>query len=144
MAVMQQKLKLLKGNLKRWNHNTFGNIFQDKRALEGDLEKLKIITMVEGKTTENKLKEKEIMVKLDKRCEREEIFWKQNSRVGWLKEGEKNTSFFHRSVIQHRNHNRISRLKSGNGTILETHEDIEQEIIKYYYSPLLKPCSLKL
>ena len=69
MVVIKQKIKLLKGNLKSWKHNTFGNIFQDKCALEKDLAKIQIITMEGGKTIENKLKEKDIMEKLDKRCE---------------------------------------------------------------------------
>ena len=69
MEVMQQKLKLLKSKLKNWNHNTFGNIFKDKGDLEKELEKIQKISMEEGQTMDNKLKEKEIMTQLDKICE---------------------------------------------------------------------------
>ena len=34
MYIFQQKLKTIKINLKRWNKNTFGDIFQAKKELE--------------------------------------------------------------------------------------------------------------
>ncbi len=46
-------------------------------------------------------------------CNQEEIFWKQKSRVKWLKEGKRNTKFFHRSTIENRTHNRISSISGG-------------------------------
>lgn len=36
MAIFQQKLKHLKGEIKRWNHTTFGNIFKAKAAQSGN------------------------------------------------------------------------------------------------------------
>ena len=40
MFLFQQKLKSLKAHIKSWNHNTSGNIFQDKEDLISDLRNL--------------------------------------------------------------------------------------------------------
>ena len=47
----------------------------------------------------------------EKMCNQEEFFWKQKSRVQWLKERESNTKFFHNSTIENRSHNRISKIR---------------------------------
>lgn len=49
-----------------------------------------------------------------------EVYWQQKSRVQWLKEGDKNTAFFHISTSNRRRKNKISRLKRANGEWCET------------------------
>ena len=45
----------------------------------------------------------------------EEIFWRQKSRVKWLQEGDKNTSFFHQSVMANRAKLHIHKLQDDEG-----------------------------
>ena len=56
---------------------------------------------------QTKLQERDLMHQLNKRCEQEAIYSNQKARVKWIKEGEKNISFFHKSTIQHRMKNMI-------------------------------------
>eukprot|EP00253_Pinus_taeda_P019643 PITA_19643 len=65
-------------------------------------------------------------------CKQEEIFWRQKSRVQWLKEGERNTRFFHRSTLANKAHNRISSIKDEGGKLLSSHEDIEVVLVRHF------------
>jgi hypothetical protein len=71
-------------------------------------------------------KEAEIQSQIYDRYQQEETFWKQKSRITWLKNGERNTTFFHHSTIQHRMHNRTNSLKKTVGARVETHKEINQ------------------
>lgn len=50
----------------------------------------------------------------------EEIKWKQKTKVQWLKEGDNNTTFFHRIASARRNTNYIHSLKDVNGLKVDT------------------------
>ena len=41
----------------------------------------------------------------------EEMSWKQKSREVWLKEGDRNTRFFHKMANAHRRKNQIGRIR---------------------------------
>ncbi|KAL3524646.1 hypothetical protein ACH5RR_013018 [Cinchona calisaya] len=56
----------------------------------------------------------------------------QKSRAKWLKEGDRNTSYFHATMTSRRRRNRIFRLEKDNGTWGETNESIEEEVCEYY------------
>ena len=62
---------------------------------------------------------------MEERAKQEEILWRQKSCIRWLKEGERNTKFFHRSTIQRRMHNNIPFIKNTEGEKVEEHEEIE-------------------
>ncbi|CAA7031857.1 unnamed protein product [Microthlaspi erraticum] len=62
----------------------------------------------------------------------EEIYWKQKSRVTWLREGDRNTKFFHATTKQRRARNRITKLKRNDGTWAETDDGIERVATEYF------------
>ena len=95
--------------------------------------------MSEGYLEEVTQVEQTLLQELMQREQQEETLWKQKSRKLWLREGDKNTSFFHESTIQHRQQNRINRLKSVEGHILEDQRQMEKELVSYYSDLLSKP-----
>jgi hypothetical protein len=59
--------------------------------------------------------------------------------VQWLREGERNTKFFHRTFIQRRHSNKITHLISDDGDIVHSHEDMENTLIGYFQNLLTEP-----
>jgi len=66
-----------------------------------------------------------------------ESFYKQKSRIKWLKEGDANTRFFHRVVIAHHAKNLIKFLKGEDGVRVDNVDKVKGMIVDYYYSDLL-------
>ena len=64
--------------------------------------------------------------------EKEEIYWKQRSRISWLREGDRNTKFFHAKASARRKKNLIVSLKEMDGTVIELQSDIERVIIQHF------------
>ena len=123
--ILVAKLKTLKGILKVWNREVFGRVETNKlEALRrvsywDDLEKERKLGLEEheGRTkAKDDFKSWALM---------EEISWRQKSKETWLKEGDKNTRFFHRMTNAHRRRNFLQSL-SINGRRL----DKEVEIVK--------------
>ena len=97
------------------------------------------IIMDTGYIAEIKIKENDLLDHFNQRSKQEEFFWQQKSIVEWIKEEERNTTFFHRSTIQHRMSNMIIRLKTEDGTILEERAYLERELLRFYKTMLTKP-----
>lgn len=62
----------------------------------------------------------------------EELYWKQKSRVLWLKEGYRNTKFFHAVTKQRRGRNHIIKLRNSAGGWVEDDEGINQVATTYF------------
>lgn len=63
---------------------------------------------------------------------REEIMWKQRSRIMWLTVGDKNTRFFHLRASQRRRRNKISKLTRADGTIIEDEKELGEMASSFY------------
>ncbi len=132
MFKLQSKLKHIKSKIKHWNTTEFGNIFKEKSILEGKLESIHKSWISGNITEESKEKEKDLMTQWHQRSLQEETLWKQKSRVLWLKEGEQNSKFFHRSTLDYRNTNKILNLKNASGDTLHNHREISSLLTDHF------------
>ncbi|KAG5622396.1 hypothetical protein H5410_007614 [Solanum commersonii] len=108
--VLACKLKALKHKLKEWRNEESGNLGVQRKKL---LEQMAYLdTEREDKvfTDEEIAKKSELLLKYEELLKKEEISWRQKSRVLWLKEGDKNTKFFHKMANAHKRYNNIDQL----------------------------------
>eukprot|EP00253_Pinus_taeda_P007220 PITA_07220 len=132
MFKLQSKLKHIKSKIKQWNATKFGNIFQEKSIIESKLEHIHK-TWTSGNISEvSKVQKKDLMAQWLLCCKHEETLWRQKSRVQWLKEGEQNTKFFHRSTLDYRSANKILKLKNEAGETLQNHKDISSLLTRHF------------
>ena len=68
----------------------------------------------------------------------EEVSWRQKSRELWLKEGDKNTSFFHRMANSHKRRNCIKKVRV-NGNWFKDEASIKREVAASFQSTLSAP-----
>ncbi|KAG5521621.1 hypothetical protein RHGRI_033999 [Rhododendron griersonianum] len=132
--VLAKKLELLKEDLCKWNSEVFGRlefrkgkVIDDIRHWDGEEseEQVRVLTE-EEKGLRNDAKEE-----FGKIAKSEEISWRQKSRKLWLKEGERNTRFFHRMANCNRRNNFIGNIKIGD-SILEREEEKRVGIANFY------------
>jgi len=95
--------------------------------------------IMEGRTEDRAHEEQILWTEIETRRQQEETLWRQKSRIRWLKEGEKNTKFFHKSTIQRRMHNNIAFINNRQGEKLEKHEEMEKEFQEHFQEILKEP-----
>ena len=74
----------------------------------------------------------EALKELSDALKAEEMFWKQKSRIFWLREGDRNTKFFHALIKQRRARNRITQLLDANGNVIEDEEGLVTIATSYF------------
>ena len=82
-------------------------------------------------TVEERLELDRIRGELEKASLLEEICWRQKSRVLCIREGDRNTKFFHRVANSHRRVNSIDSLMV-DGVLSSDPEDIAECISRFY------------
>lgn len=78
------------------------------------------------------VKEKILKSKLHALWKNEEIYWKQRSRVRWLREGDRNSKFFHQTTLDRRMRNKIVQIRDSEGAWLEEEVSIMEEVHAFY------------
>ncbi|KAA3453417.1 reverse transcriptase [Gossypium australe] len=72
----------------------------------------------------------EVQLELNLEADKEELYWEQ--RVNWLKNGDRNTSFFHKMAGQQKVRNRIAMLENDIGNSYSTNEDMIKVAQDYF------------
>jgi hypothetical protein len=134
--IMAYKLKALKMDLKKWNEEVFGNVGVKRNQLMFELIELDAVAEIQHLTGEEINKRELIVADLERTSLLEEISWRQKSRALWLREGNKNTKFFHRLANSNRRYNSISSLSIDG--VMTTDSDAISECITNFYSHLFE------
>ena len=107
---LYQKQEVMRRAFHTWNRKVFGHC-QDRISML--LSKIKEIQTEEG-SDHNEIMEASLQADLAE-WTRSEVLWWQKSRELWLQYGERNTKFFHISIVIQRCRNSIDNIKNNNG-----------------------------
>ncbi|XP_071680173.1 uncharacterized protein [Lolium perenne] len=111
LGDVASSLQSVMNNLYTWKREHFKWVpkeMEKKRALLASLQD----ATDTGSMTAREGLERE----MDELLYREEIMWMQRSRVAWLREGDRNTKFFHRRASWRKKKNQIRKLKRPDGS----------------------------
>ena len=121
-----------------WNKEVFGRVETKKKetirriSFWDDIEKVKELTLEE---VEDKEKAKE---EYKKWVDMEEVSWRHKSRELWLKEGDRNTRFFHWMANSYRRRNTFLNT-SINGRRLSRESEIKEGLVEAFQSLMSAP-----
>ncbi|KAL5740754.1 hypothetical protein ACOSQ2_029934 [Xanthoceras sorbifolium] len=128
VAEVQNKVGAVSSRLRDWNILKRKAEDRELRGLRCELEDL--FKCNQGGSVYAKMMEVE--QKIDKILEKNEVFWRQRSRALWLKEGDKNTRYFHNKATQRRKKNRILGLMDKGGFWKEKSEDVKFIVTDFF------------
>jgi hypothetical protein len=114
--------------LGKWGTETVESVRKEIRELKRDLEQLWNVPSRVG-PSHRELKIKERLVEL---YHREEMMWRQRSRVEWLSNGDKNSKFFHQRASMRRRKNLIKALERQDGSMSEDRSEIQEMASNFY------------
>ena len=123
-----EKIGRCRKAIARWKKRNPSNNLKLIEKLKLELEKAQSDDTISGE------EELELKWKLCEAYREEELFWKQKSRAIWLREGDRNTKFFHAKTKQRRARNRITKLMDSFENWVETEEGIEGLATTYFDS----------
>ncbi|WMV13881.1 hypothetical protein MTR67_007266 [Solanum verrucosum] len=129
--ILASKLKALKHKLKEWSRSEQGNLGQQRKSLLEKLAAMENIATDRGLTEDEATEKARLLLNLEDLIKNEEIYWRQRSRSIWLKEGDKNTKFFHKIANAHKRYNNIDQLLV-QGNIVQEPKRIQGEIVEFY------------
>ncbi|GJZ76993.1 reverse transcriptase [Tanacetum coccineum] len=113
--------------ISEWNKNSFGHVQKLVRSKQKRLQMLQSFFDSSTGGEQDILKEK-----IKELLTREEVMWKQRCRVQWLREGDKNTRFFHTRATSQNKRNSILRLKDEDGRWVENEDNICDSVSAYF------------
>ncbi|KAL5789913.1 hypothetical protein ACOSQ2_004801 [Xanthoceras sorbifolium] len=125
---LRDKLVLCADRLENWSKVKFGSL---KKAI--DRKRCEINLLYDRKQSDQildaiKSRERELESLLSK----EELYWKQRSRVDWLLAGDKNSKFFHRRATARKKKNQISSLLDSRGVRRESEQGMSSVVLDYF------------
>ena len=123
-----------------WNKLEFGNIFHQKRRLLARINGVQKALARHPSDSLLKL-EADLSSQFQSVLRMEEEFWTLKSRMEWSLLGDRNTSFFHTSVLCHRHRNKIWCLRDPLGNWFQSMTQLKTLIRDYFVKLYSTKCT---
>ncbi|XP_057779860.1 uncharacterized protein LOC130998459 [Salvia miltiorrhiza] len=140
MVRVMKKLKRLCPTLKTWNKDTFGNYNVTLAELQQDLSSLRENIDEQGYTDDLFDQEVNLQARIGSVLLRKSEHLRQQSRVSWLSDGDRNTRFFH-SMVKWRRSNQNNKQLNIDGVISEDQTVMAAHVIHFYEDLFSEPNS---
>ena len=127
------KMKKLKGPLRKWNKDVFGNIDSNINKFEKELKVVERRTDTMAGDETDHARRQAIKSQLKKWYQRKELYWRQLSRDNHTKLSDRNTRYFHSIAVGRRRRKQILQLRV-NSRLIKNPRVIKNEIVKFYRS----------
>ena len=134
MYILTQKIKRCRHKIVRWQQEHRSNSKVEIDLLQSELEELRLAGIHGGDIIS------EIEDKLEKALQNEESYWKDKSRVKWLKSGDQNTAFFHQKFRNRTRRNRIWQLTGNDGEVATSNAGIASVAESYFKDIFSSTC----
>lgn len=130
---LKNQLADCRNELQVWEGDHFGNIKKQLLVCKREMD----IAQRGQVNPEQAVMSRMLESKMEDLLRKEEIMWRQRSRNSWLAEGDKNTSYFHRTATGRKKRNFISHITRADGVVVRKEEEIE-EVFRSYFVDLFK------
>jgi tRNA U34 5-carboxymethylaminomethyl modifying enzyme MnmG/GidA len=107
-------------SLRCWSFYKFDAVTKELENIKRKIEELN-----DQNHVENQVEIGRLSTRMKELLYREEMMCLQWSRITWLKEGDQNTKFFHRKVIERGKKNKIELLRKYDGMITKNMKEME-------------------
>ncbi|GKV27862.1 hypothetical protein SLEP1_g36982 [Rubroshorea leprosula] len=129
--VLKEKLKLLKNSMKEWTRSHVQEVDKKIEEAKDNIAKLDCKGELQQLTEEESSLKRDLLLNLWENIQKKEEMARQKSRMMWMKEGDANTSFFHRCIKSRWRRNEINSLMV-NGKTLHEVEELKQGVTEYF------------
>ena len=136
MYRLTRKLRYVKTRLKAFNFHVFANVRKKVVEAREAMHRAQAALLVNPDDSGLVGNEKACLKNFHDSALAEEGFLKQNSRIQWLKLGDQNSNFYHKTVKARNSRNSIKSITLENGCRSEDPETIKQEVVKHFQSVL--------
>ncbi|KAJ6383788.1 hypothetical protein OIU78_027144, partial [Salix suchowensis] len=137
---LMNKLRLLKGHLRNLHQHHSSHISFRVQKAQKDWEAIQQKLDSNPQAHQLMQEEKEACHRFNSLKADEESFYKQKSRIQWLNLGDRNTAFFHRSLIHRQHRNGIQSLRTSTGDEITDQEQMGSLAVDFFQH-LLTPAS---
>lgn len=128
---ISDKVRMLKRSLKVWNYNEFGNIDGNIKKLENSIQHFDDLSNERDLDSQELELRKQAQTDLWQWIKRKELYRAQNSQTRWLKEGNRNTKFFHDVASNKRRKNTIGSIDT-DGETMNDPSRIKSEAVNFF------------